>query len=642
MLFTRYPELRRAAIAILCFALTGLAACAPKTPVHIPDKEPFFGMTGEEALAGGGLAEIQALMSRALQGEFVDEALLELARMEREAPGPIAEEAAFRRVQLLFYFNYPNVELIAGQLLEHFPEHALVPYLELWWAGWWAEQQDDAEVLAHTSRALTHVRLNREVAEDAVSLGMASARRSGNWDSIKWLFTAAHVLPDQRNGLLQKAATRASLAMISRLREEGWLQGDMRPFYLYAARSRLLQGQSSELQAIAGFLEEDAPGSDELATVRHWSLGTMQPATIGVLLPLSGPYERFGEQALRGIRLAMALLEEGQQLALRIEDTAGDPNVCISAYRRLTADGVSMIIGPLMADCAEILLPYLNSNVSVLSLTSHTEVAKGSSSMFVHTLSLPTQAKFMAENAWKQGDKRMLLLSVEESLSQQETEAFVQRFEMLGGEIVEAIQLPSDTIDFRSILSEFRARTDDEELLAVLDENLAYLAEVDMEIRMPVSFDSVYMALPGKMVSLVAGQLAYADVSGVNLYGSSHWQDNHLLDDKGRYLSRARFSDVSFPAGNMAELRRMLLAYREVWGKSEEPGKLMGLAYDSTLIAAMLTSRMGLSGGKLKRGIMDVAGFPGLTGHVYFDKAGIGQKSFEVFMIRRGRILPAS
>ncbi len=642
MLITRYPESGHAAIAILCLLLAGLTACAPKEPVHVSAGKSPFDISEREAVSAEGLTEIQALMSRALQGEFVDEALAELARIEREEPSPMAEEAAFRRVQLLLRFSYPKATMVAGRLLDRFPEHALAPYVELWLAHWWAERQEDAKVLAHTTRALNHARLTREVAEESVSLGMAAARRSAYWESIKWLFTAARVLPEQRDGLLRKAATRASLAMISRLREEGWLQQDMHAFYLYAARGRLLRGQISELQTITGFLEEDDPNSAVLASIRRWSLDTMQPVTIGVLLPLSGEYAHFGEQALRGIRLAMDLLEEGQRVSLRIEDTRGDPSACASAYRRLTGDGVAMVIGPLLAECAEALLPHLSSSVPVLSLTSHTRLAQGSASMFVHTLSLPTQAHFMADDAWQQGDRRMVLIYSAKSLSQQEMIAFTRRFESLGGEVVEAIQLPEDTIDFRHILRDMRARTDDEELLAVLDENQAYLAEPEMEIRMPASFDGVYLALPGRLVALVAGQLAYVDVAGVNLYGSSHWRDGKLLDDKGRYLSRARFSDVSFPAGNMAELRRLLLAYREVWGGEEKPGKLMGLAYDSTLIAAMLTSRMGLSGSKLRRGLMDEAGFPGLTGHVHFDKTGVGQKRFEVFTIRRGRVLPAS
>ncbi len=636
MSFTRYPEPGRAAILLICL-LSVLASCAPPRE-QVPVATPFHKAVAPEPAEK--LIKIRLLMTRAMQGEYVDEALAGLAEMAEQETGAVAEEAAFRRVQLLLHFNYPDSAAAAEQVVELFPENALVPYVDLWLARWWDGQNDDSQVLAHTSLALRHARLNREVAGEAVQLGLAAARHSADWDAVKWLFTAAGAIPDRRDNLLQEAAMRASLSIITRLREAGWLQPDMYAFYVYAARNRLLRGQISELQAIAGFLQKDAPGSDALASVRRWSLGAMHSVTIGVLLPLSGTYARFGEQALRGVRLATALLGEGGQITLRVEDTGGKPASCTDAYRRLIDDGVAMVVGPLLAPCAEALLPHLTGHVPVLSLTRRTEIAQGSPQMFVHSLSLPAQARFMADDAWQQSDRHIVLISGAQPLSRQEADAFAQQFQALGGEIVETIELPANKIDFRRIFSALRSRTDDEELLAALDEDMAFLADSDMDIRMPASFDGIYLALSGKQVALVSGQLAYADMAGVNLYGSGHWRDGHLLDDKGRYLDKSRFSDVGFPTGNMAELHRMLLAYREVWGR-EKPGKLMGLAYDSALIAAMLTSRMGLSGNALEKGLADKSGFPGLTGHVYFDNSGAGQKRFNIFTIRRNHILPA-
>jgi len=190
-------------------------------------------------------------------------------------------------------------------------------------------------------------------------------------------------------------------------------------------------------------------------------------------------------------------------------------------------------------------------------------------------------------------------------------------------------------------LQELREQTDDEELLAALDEDIALLsAETDLEIRMPVNFDAVYIALPGKRVASLAGQLAYVDISGIPLYGSSRWYDGHLLDDRGRYLSSSRFAHVSFPATDGNTLNRMLRSYRETWGAGE-PDKLFGMAYDSVLIAAVLGSRLGLTGHDAVDGMHDPEGFPGLTGHVRFDRSGVGRKEFDIFTIRGGKLTPA-
>ena len=246
----------------------------------------------------------------------------------------------------------------------------------------------------------------------------------------------------------------------------------------------------------------------------------------------------------------------------------------------------------------------------------------------------------MAELAWQQGTRKTVVLSEDSPGSANEAEAFINNFERLGGEVIEQLVL-EDAVDNRSVLQALRERTDDEELLAELDDDIALLsAETKLEIRMPVNFDAAYIALSGKRVAALAGQLAYVDINAIPFYGSSRWQDKHLLDDRGRYLSTSRFVNINFPVADSNRVRRMMGSYRETWGV-EKPGKLFGMAYDSVLIAAVLGSRLGLRGRDAINGLHDAEGFPGLTGHVRFDKNGVGQKEFEVFTIRRGKLIPA-
>jgi len=633
MVNTRYPGYGPVAILFVCL-VSALAGCVPR-------EKPVVVVAPHEVVPApsAALLRVQEVTDRALRGEGVDDALAELARIAAREYGPVAEEAAFRRVQLLLRFKYPDAIREAGALITKLPDHALVPYTYLWLARWWEGQDDAVRTLAFTARALQHDRLNREVAAEALLLGLEAVRHAPDPDAVRWLLTAAHALPEEHERLLQEAAARASIDIIRSLRAAGWLRTDANDFYVYAAKQRLLRGRNAELRTILGFLRADAPGSEALATVLRWSGHEVRPAVLGVMLPLSGQYAHFGEESLRGVRLALSLLGDDRQITLRVEDTGGDPSRCEAAYQRLIADGADMVLGPLLASCTSALLPHLLSHIPVMSMTARTQVAKRSPYLFVHSLSLSVQARFMAKDAWQRGDRRMVLVSADDDLSRREAAAFARHFQAAGGEITGSLVLPSDRIDYRNLFRSLRARTDDEELLARIDEETMYLAEPDVDIRMPTGFDGMYLALPGRQVALVAGQLAYADIT-VDLFGSSHWRDGHLLDDKGRYLERARFSDVRFPAGDMADIRQLLLAYREVWGE-EEPGKLTGLAYDSTRIAIMLTSRMGLTGNALKRELMDPSGFPGLTGQVFFDAFGMGQKRFDVFTVRQGRIQPA-
>lgn len=619
-----------------CMALALLPGCAPKKPVMIPAQKPSV------AEAAKPSSEIEGLMRLAIEDGKVDEALAELSRLQGEAAPPLNEEAAFRRVQLLLRFQYPGAREEAEALLTQFPDNALTPYLDVWLAQWWAGQENDAQVLAYSSAAMAHVRHTGKVVEEAISTGLVAARRSPDWQAVQWFFRAAYADVQHRDAWLIEAVSRSTPEIIERMHEADMLRGDVgEQFYLHAARAHLMTGDMKAVQAIAKLLRQDAPGSSVLRTVQGWVRGETRPVTIGALLPLSGPYARFGEEALRGMRLALSTLGDGDQITLRIADTAGDPAKCAEAYQSLIRDHASIIVGPLLSGCSKVLASHLINNTPVIALSSQPEVAKSAPQLFDHTLSLFSQARFMAEHVWLRGDRRLVLVNSPSVASQQESAAFQQAFEALGGEIVDSVELPPEGVDFRSELRVMRSRTDDEELLAKLDQDLAlFVADSDQDIRMPANFDGMYLAIPGRSVALLAGQLAYVDLTSEHLYGSAHWRDGHLLDDKGRYLEESRFTGVSFPSDETPASRALLLKYRDVWG-DDAPGKLVGLTYDSTLIAVMVSSRLGLSGSDAIRALEDKAGFPGLTGHVRFDARGIGHKSFGTFTIRRGRVVPA-
>ncbi len=633
-------------LALLLLSILLLNACAPKkevaliTPVKPAVEHPFKRLSTPPQTAN----EIQDLLELARVYSEIDSALAGLSELAELAPPPINEEAAFRRVELLLEFQYPEGPAEAERLIEQFPLHALVPYTHSWLARWWSNLGDDRQVLAEYVKLLKHPRLTRELAEESLDNGAPIAQRLPEWESIQWFLAAADIDTNRKEHWLRSAASRASLESITRLHDEGLLLGKENiTFYLYAARIRLMSGDIDGVRTIAGLLSVSMPFHAITRKIERWASGITQQTSIGVLLPLTGKYAHYGKKALRGIRLALATKAYGDKVDLYIEDTGDDATRAVSAYKQLISDGADWIIGPLLTEHTEALLPYLEPDVPVISLANQSEVVRNSPELFIHTLAREVQASYMADFAWQQEVRKVVVLQGNSLSEAQEADAFIETFENLGGEVVEQLMLEVsvDNPDSRPDLQALRERSDDEELLAELDEDLALLsAETELEIRMPVNFDAVYLAMPGKHVASLAGQLAYVDISGIPLYGSNRWQDSHLLDDRGRYLSRSRFSNISFPDNDSNAVRQVLRSYRETWGAGK-PGKLFGIAYDSVLIAAVLGSRFGLSGQGALHGLQDSEGFPGLTGHVRFDNEGIGRKEFEVFTIKRGKLIPA-
>ena len=625
-----------------------LAGCQPKkgpevapeaAKVEEPAAEKVFHAAPEISV------QIQSLMERGRAGEEASLILAEFDRLIAQGKPPLRDEATFRKAQFMLERQQLGAEQAMAQIIAVYPEYPLVPYAYFWLAKWWLGQDEATRALVAMRQALTHEKLSQELAADILSAGSAIVQEVPEREAVYWLLAAANVDIERRSNWLRMAARRTSLETLEQLHAEAALTPEMAPaFDLHVGRTYLMRGDIASVARIAELLALLAPDSPEVAQLQGWASGAIRAVTIGVLLPLTGPYASYGQDALRGIRIGLAGLETNSYITLRVEDTASDAATAIAAYERLAGESVNIVIGPLLGETTEALLPYLKDSLPVISLTGRADLAGQSPALFVHTLSPLAQVGVMAEYAWQRGATRMVVISSDEQ-GLGEGQAFMTAFEALGGEVMQTLHLEERQLDHRTELRALRFDTDDDELLSLLDEELAlFLPAMDMEIRMPVNFEAAYLAMNGKQVSLLAGQLAYADIQGVPLYGSSRWQDGHLLDDRGRYLSGGHF--VASAATSMNEsmddqVRSQLrFIYREAWG-SGDPSELAALAYDTMRIAAVITSRLGLEEDDISFGLQDAEGFPAVTGHVRFDQFGVGQKQLDIFTIQNGKIVPA-
>lgn len=616
-----------------------LSGCQPKVVTPPMAKMPPPQRLGPPPQSA---AEIQALMVRAQLASEVPAVLSEFDRLARTAPTPIREEAIFRKAEVMLERQLPGAYQTAEQAIAAMPQNALVPYARFWQAKWWLAQGNPGQALDLLSQVLHHPRLTRELADETLAMGPSVAQQVDEWAAVSWLLAAAEVDSAGRDAWLRAAARRASIATLQRLHQEGEIQPALLSgLDVNAARLRLFAGNSDEVEQIAALMRQYIPGSPSLDQLKAWAAPQMRPVSIGVLLPLSGPYARYGDDALKGVRLALASLESGAQITLRIEDTAGDPGRCIEAYNRLAGEGVDMVVGPLLSKTTQALVPVIRPEVPVLSMSSQVDLASASPYLFIHTLSPLAQVKYMAEYARQQGIGRIAVISEETPELQREAHLFASLFTDLGGQVVDEIVLPEHEVDDRPYLERLNPEAVELERKAKREKDPEKAAELHKEaVETPLAFDAIYLALHGQQMALIAGQLVYTDINNIPLYGSSRWMDGHLLDDKGRYLGNARFVALDASGMDAERLNRMRTVYRQVWGDSQ-PSNLIMLAHDTLLIAAVVTGRLGMHGSEIGYGLRDPEGFPSLTGQVTFDGDGVGQKKLDIYMIRDGGIVPS-
>jgi len=622
--------------------LLPLVGCQPKKPAVViepqqPAPQPPTALAPEPTVS----PILLQLVAQARAAGEAEDALRALDEYIATGEPALRDEARFRKAQIMLELHVPGAFRVAQDVLAALPDHPLVPYLDFWLARWWEYQDEPGQALAMLRAALQHPALTESLLARVLRAGPPISRQVPESEALAWMISAARLDRGGRAQWLQAASRRAgadSLAMLNA--QPGADSLLVAELDMYAARRYLLSGDMEMVRRLKAWLDALAPGSVYQQQVARWAEGRVRPAVIGVLLPLTGPYARFGEAALRGLRMGLASLDGRAPLTLRIEDTGGDPERCIAAYQRLVHESVDIVVGPLLASTTEALLPYIRREVPVLGMTAAAQLAARNEALFVHTLAPSVQVQAIAAQAVEHGVRRVAVIRGEQPSMQREAARFRQAIEQMGGEVLDELVLPDDAIDVRDRLRALKMRTDDEVMLAELDEEAnVLLPPNDLEIHLPSGLDALYLALPGRRVALLASQLAYADLTGMVLYGSSRWNDGHLLDDRGRYLARARFIARTVDDNQQQRLQDVTRMYREVWGGAQA-GSLTLLAYDTLQIAALLTSRLGLHGRGVIDALQDRAGFPALTGEVVFDADGVGQKRLGLYMIRNGEIVP--
>jgi len=640
-------------LIVLAICLGLLSACGPKSKLRDASSTMEKPSVTTFSSAPVISQEIQYYLNLAQEESGLATALEGLSRLSQEAPGPLREEAAFRRVQVLLEKQQPEGLFEAQQLIQRFPNHALTPYAYFWIASWWQSQAFQSEIdssinidainqsISALTLALKHPRLTQQLAKLSIDLGNLEIVHVSPNDAIVWYIQAAHVDGERQEQWLRSAASLLSFSSLKMLQEQGLISPTLdSPLYLYVARSQLMSGNTNDLKALDAYLSLENKHLPVTRKIHAWASGEIQEVYIGILLPLSGRYALFGEEALNGIRLALDEQAQSQHVHLYVEDTHGDDKAAIAAYQALILHNVDWVIGPLLSSNTEALLPYLKKDIPIISLSKENSLAEVSSALFVHNIAKETQAAFMAQYAYSQGIRQMSVLHGVGQDEYSEAQAFADTFTGLGGEIQINIEINTAASNINHIaeLNALRESTDDEALLEELLSDLdLFSPETELETHLSTSMEGIYIATSGKQVSALAGQLAYVDIRDIALLGSDRWADGHLLDDRGRNLTSARFIQTSDALNTSPLLRH----FHDVWGAGV-PTKIFTTAYDSTRIAVLLGSRLGLHGEHAIQALHDPEGFQSESGHVTFDAQGVGHKIFNIWRVGGGKIIPAS
>lgn len=377
-------------------------------------------------------------------------------------------------------------------------------------------------------------------------------------------------------------------------------------------------------------------------------VGTELPASekikIAIMLPLSGSEAPTGQALLRAAVIALFDAYDPRLVLLPL-DTKADPVETEKLARQAIAEGVSIVLGPLLATNLEVAGEILDpAGIPLIGFSNDSRVA--APGRFIIGFIPETEVKRVVDHAVSQGLTDQAALIPEGRYGARVRAAFGDALSAAGGTIAAIENYPPDPNavfepvkrlsnyderrkDMRDEINYLRALGDD-----VTDEIAEELSK--SEVLEGITYDAVLLPEGGELLGTLAPLLPFYEIdpNKVKLLGTGLWSDPSLLREPP--LQGAWFA-APHPDAPAAFLERLEESFGDI------PPRIATLAYDAMSLVAHLARTEPAEDEQTLEAkprfaadrLMRETGFSGLDGLFRFLPDGTVERSLAVLEINR-------
>jgi ABC-type branched-subunit amino acid transport system substrate-binding protein len=332
--------------------------------------------------------------------------------------------------------------------------------------------------------------------------------------------------------------------------------------------------------------------------------------SLGAILPLSGPYEEFGDKILKSLILAGGFFDAGKKTLaeLYIEDSQMRPEKARQGLLKLAnRERLLAVIGPLSSEEALAAAEAAEQKrISLITLTKNDEVTGVGSYCFNALPSTRNQLRHLARYALdNRRMNRIAILYPDVPAGRDAAQFFRTEVKKSGKKVTHFISYPGDDTDFSKeieILIGKKLDTDH--------------ADADArKITHRINFDGLFIPDSALKVSQIASQLSFYNVRGFQLLGHSGLNVPDTIRNHRDLFAGAIFVDGYFPDGNIPETGEFADQFYEAYGR--EPDSLEAYAYDavSLTLKAIHTSH-DMTRERLRQELAGMDAYPGVRGKI--------------------------
>ena len=364
--------------------------------------------------------------------------------------------------------------------------------------------------------------------------------------------------------------------------------------------------------------------------------GKLNRNTIGCVLPLSGPYADLGMKSRDAILLATKKFDEQNKPLWKvvIKDSHGTSEGIKEAIGNLAdAENVMAIIA--VTGTAEATNAASEANmrkVPLILISSKEGVTTAGEYVFQHFLTPSQQIKALVKYAFN--DLNCAIFAVlypDDDYGREMLKFFSQEVKRTGGKVQKVIPFSKDQTDFKAEINK---------LANISDETPEPGIDRQPENKSAASIDFEALLIPDSYsrVRIITSQLAYYNVRGFKLLGTSLWHSPGLLKNGGENLEGAILVDSFFTESYYPETSDFMDVYYTAY--SREPENIEAMAYDTAgFMIDVLSNKEIKTRSQFAAALKKMENYRGTTGNISFDANRVAQKTPFILKVENGKLV---